>query len=499
MKKGMLLWSSFFLLSLSVMGLGAERLDPVKTTASGVGNFGFELFKSIYATDPKDPVAVSPISIAEAVTLATYGSEKETRKQLESLFLSESARKLGADVTLLSYGLGEIRKSLKEFAEKSNGVFEYQSANSIWANNNPGVDFKFKASFVKTAKKEFEAETKAQDFAELIEVKGEKVQKTVLDANQWVSNVTKKKIEDLLSKLSDDDVAIILNAVYAKGKFKGHFSELEEGSYLRDGAKEADTVTYMTKHEDMGVFEDKNIKAFSFKVEEADNQREVPRDQIALDILVPKSGKLSDLAGVVNGAYYDEVIRGLEAKTVNLTMPAGKVEQTEAAKLKDRLTAAPFSVTRPFSDADAQFGLLGTVAGDLNLFINDILTKTFYEVTPFGFEAAAATAVIFARESAVFPVEEPLTEKIDSASLHVIRHIPSGLPLFIVEYDSPVRYSEDDLIQLIELGNKAHRRLQAKVEAGTLQIGYDEATKTTVLGVFDEDYKLVRKIKTIER
>ncbi|MCB0418120.1 MAG: hypothetical protein KDD39_10745, partial [Bdellovibrionales bacterium] len=484
---------SLFLLGFCLSGYSAERIDPVKATASGVSDFGFELFLSLYSKDPKDPVAISPMSIAEAVTLATYGSEKETKKELESLFISEALKKEGADVKMLSYGLGNIRKSLKEYAAKSDGIFEYQSANSLWANNNPDVDFKFRASFVKVAEKEFAAESFARDFAATEEVEGEKVQSTVREANNWVSTQTKEKIKKLLSKLSDDDVAIILNAVYAKGKFRAHFNKLKEGEYTRDGAAKPETVTYMTKNEDMGYFEDKTVKAFSFNVGPQNDEGETPPDQIAVDILVPKSGKLSDLAAVLSGSYYGKVIAGMKQETVELTIPAGKVEQQEAAKLKESLQAAPFRVARPFAEKSAQFKPLGSVKGDLNLYINDILTKTFYEVTPFGFEAAAATAVVFSRESAVIPTQ-PVVAKVESASLHVVRHIPTGLPLFVVEYDSPKRYTEKELIELVELGSKNRRSLSAEVKDGTLRVGYDEKTEKSVLGVFDKEYKLVRKI-----
>ncbi|MCB0404492.1 MAG: hypothetical protein KDD51_06875 [Bdellovibrionales bacterium] len=498
MRKVKYLLSGLLVLGFSLQAVSAERIDPVKATASGVRDFGFELFLSLYSKNPEDPVAISPMSIAEALTLATYGSEKQTKTELEKLFISEALHKEGGDVKMLSYGLGSIRKSLKQYAAESKGIFEYQSANSLWANNNPDVDFKFRASFVKVAEKEFAAESFARDFAATEEVEGEKVQTTVREANQWVSTQTKEKIKELLSKLSDDDVAIILNAVYAKGKFKAHFNQLKEGEYTRDGADKPETVTYMTKTEDMGYFEDKSVKAFSFNVGASNEEEQGPADQIAVDILVPKSGKLSDLAGVLSGSYYDKVVSGLKSENVELTLPAGKVEQQEAAKLKDSLKAEPFKLSRAFDEKNAQFKPLGSVAGDLNLYINDILTKTFYEVTPFGFEAAAATAVVFSRESAVIP-RQPLQAKVNSASLHVVRHIPSGLPLFVVEYDSPKRYTEEELIDLVELGAKNRRSLSAQVKDGTLRVGYDDKTNTDVLGVYDEDYKLVRKIKTIER
>src|SRR5690606_31040040 len=132
-------------------------------------------------------------------------------------------------------------------------------------------------------------------------------------------------------------------------------------------------------------------------------------DQIALDILVPKGGDLAALVKSLDGEYYDEVVSKLEERLVELTIPAGTVKQSEAAKLKDVLKADPFRLVRPFSDRDAQFARLGSVVDERNLYISDILPKAYRELTPFGFEAAAATAVVFARESAV--IRPPQAEK----------------------------------------------------------------------------------------
>lgn len=481
--------SAILVLTINIFSFAIDeppKLDPTKATAAGVKNFGFELFRALNENRVKDPVAISPMSIAEALILAAHGAQKETQTELQNLFLNSSLLKEGVGLGMLTSGLKNIRNQLQKFAEKSNGAFEYSSANSLWANNNPSVKFEFTRKFRNVAAKDFGAAVNERDFSE---------SETVKEINGWVSKETKEKITELLSKLNPDDVAVILNAVYAKGKFKEHFSFLREGQY-RGG--EPTKATFMTKKEKMNYYEDRSLKVFSFNAEEQEEGRRpnVMRNQIALDVLVPLKGNLHDLVKTLNGERYSEIVARLTPKHIELTMPAGKVEQQEAAKLKTFLMERPFLLTRSFDDHRAQFGLLGTVADKRNIFINDVLTKTFYEVTPFGFEAAAATAVVFARETSVSPTTFE-NHLVDSGSVHVIRHIPTGLPLFIVEYDSPVLYSEADLIRLVEEGYENDRYLVAETKGNRIMVSY--AADPPVIAFVDENGKIIRVLKKLGR
>jgi len=487
----------FFVQSLvlaePVSGTNKKTKTDAAATAVGLKQFGFDLFKSLKAAGGEDAVAISPLSIGEALALATNGSELDTKVELEGV--------LGSKVATLNTGLKNIRESLNDFAKRSNGIFEYKSANSLWANSNPSVGFTFEPNFLKTAKRLFEATLETRDFATLIdkgEHKGE--QKAVVDINDWVGKQTNHKITKLLTKLNDNDVAVILNAIYAKGKFSNHFSELSEAIYGSvDGALQH-PVSMMTKTENMDYYLDEQtgLEAFSFKVEASPDEEGAVRDQIALDILVPKTGGVTELAKVLDAAYYNKVVAGLQPQMVKLTMPAGKIVQGKAATLKPVLEQPPFNMLRIFSDSLAQFNPLGSVEDKAKLYVSDILTKTFYETSPFGFEAAAATAVVLSKETAGINPPEPIQRTIASSSLHVIRHIPSGLPLFIVEYDRPKRYTQAEIVELVREGHKTKRRLTAETEEGKISAAYDEKTKKEVIALVDENYEILKVLATLD-
>lgn len=455
-----------------------------EVAAEGIRNFGFSTFRALYNAKGKEPLAISPMSISEAMTLATQGSEDETRTELEDLWLTAKARTAGATADTLANGIMEIRQSLLDHAAASHGTFEYTSANALWGNNNPEYKFEFAPDFLKVATKSYGAKLTEEDFADA---------QTLKNINDWVSKTTNGKITELLAKLDTDDVAVLLNAIYAKGKFLQHFPETVEANYT-DAKGASQTATFLKNQSHIAFFEDKNIKAFSIPI--GSNDAGAPASEITLDIFTAKTGNLKDLVGKLDGVSYTKAVAGMKPTDMKLLIVAGKVEQKEAISLKGIFSKNPFNLVRTFDKENAQFGLLGSTVAERNLYINDIATKTFYEVTPFGFEAAAATAVRFASAGAIGT--PPPTHKLDSASVHIIRHIPTGTPLFISVYDSPQLYSEARIVELVEEGLKVGRYLRGHVKGGMITSYEDSKTgKTSIVLQDEKTYNVIKTYKVL--
>ncbi len=444
--------------------------------AQGIRSFGFSLFRSLYNEKGSEPVAISPLSIAEAMTLATVGSEKKTLTQLEGLFPGTRS------ATMVS-GIGSLRASLKKYAAESNGAFEFTSANALWGNSNPDLGFSFKPGFLRTAGSAYGAKLTTENF---------KDPATVGNINAWVAANTKNKITKLVGQLGEEDVAVLLNAIYAKGKFAKHFGVIKEGDYTGANGKTV-PASYLGGDSYVGYHDDADLTAISLAI--GDFNSKAPSDQIALDILVPKSGDLDKLVGQLDGAYYADVVSKMKPQEVDLSIPAGKVEQGEPLSLVNALKAAPFRVLKAFDREQAEFSLLGETKRKYRLFISDVVTKTFYEVTPFGFEAAAATAVTFAAATSVS--EPPPAVRVEGPSIHVVRHVPTGTPLFITVYDSPVLYDEAKLIELMEEGAKSDRILIAETAAGTIRVDRDYTAKTSKIVLTDKDGNVIKVLKNL--
>lgn len=468
-----------------------KKVNPYTSTQLGISDFGFKLFQAL-KKDNKEPVAISPLSIAEALILTANGSDpdSETRKEFENLFLNFELTHAGAGVGSLTTGIADLRDRLTKYSAKSKGTFEFSSVNSLWGNTNPLIGFKFNDNFTKiaTAKDTFNASLNLRNFQTLAE-DGESKQ-ALLDINAWVKNATNQKIPSLLTELKDEAVAVVLNAIYAKGLFERNFNHLTEGEYRRQDADKAEIVTYMNKNDDMNYYEDELLQAVSFEVGPQRLWGDKNPPEIVLDILVPKKGDISELAEHLDGPYYRKIADALKKETpyVELTVPAGKVAPQNASKLKNILVDA-FYVSRMFDDEHAEFSALGSTHKDENLYIDDVVTKTVYDLGPLGFEAAASTAV-----SVAVPTSGPakiVKLNVNRSALHIVRHAPTGTPLFIVEFDTPQRYSQDEIVKLVKRAKKANRWLYATLDEGTIDWVYDK--EIVALFTYDEQYNITIK------
>ncbi len=457
-------------LALGALPLVAAPSKSAASTANGIRDFGFGLFKSIYDAKGKEPVAISPLSIAEAMTLVSIGSEAETREELEALF-GPSAK-----LDELLVGLKEIREDLKLYAKGSDGAFEFTSANALWANSNPEVGFTYKPAFLKEAGKSHAPSLVSEDF---------KSPATISNINGWVAKATKGKIKELIQALGEKDVAVLLNAIYAKGTFLSHFHSVSEGDYTNANG-DTSKVSYLSQATYLPYTDtDADIQMVSLPIGKPSSK--VPSDQVALDILVAKDGKLDTLAAALDSSKYSSLVDSLSFEMVELKISAGKVEQSDALSLSSKLQAAPFRLVRSFDQDLAQFGLLGSVKKGNKLYISEVLTKTFYEVTPFGFEAAAATAVSVAAATSLPPLPKPMS--VTGPSIHVVRHVATGMPLFISVYDSPQLYDTAKLISLVEEGGKNDRSLFAETKNGTIQLKTDYTTGKKSIVIIDSKGK----------
>lgn len=482
MKLAHKLTSAALVLASASLVQAATRFDPKDTTAHGLKNFGFSLFQSLYKTEDKEPVAVSPMSLGEALILATAGAEKETAGELTSLFVPPSAIAQGANASMLVEGISRLRGDLVSYAKNSNGAFVFTSANSLVGNSNRSVQFKYKPGFQKLAQEKFGASVVDYDFQD---------RATVGKINAWVDKNTQGKITELINKLEADDVAVLLNAVYSRGKFLSHFGALTEGKYTNAEGKTLD-ATYMSQSSYLEFAENKDVKVLSLAIGDSSKPTS---PEIALDILVPTStSDLDKLVASLSGKAYTDLVGKLKPEMVELKLPASLVKQKEALRLGSTLTSAPFKLDRPFDQDNAQFGPMGSTVKEANLYINDVAHKVFYEVTPFGFEAAAATAVIMAGATSM-PQYKPVS--VEGPSVHVIRHIPTGTPLFISVVDSPVKYDEKRLVEFIEIGVKSDKRISAEVADGVMRATYARSPAKVQIVVVDKNGKVVRTVKSL--
>src|SRR5699024_7986232 len=122
--------------------------------------------------------------------------------------------------------LNKANASLMTALEKETDDTQLHIANAIWLNE----DFHFKEEFAQHNKDYFHAETEEIDIRD---------DKSPVKINDWVSETTNGKIEEIVdAPLNSDLVAILINAIYFKGDWKSEFDKKEtedQPFHLEDG------------------------------------------------------------------------------------------------------------------------------------------------------------------------------------------------------------------------------------------------------------------------
>jgi serpin B len=147
-------------------------------------------------------------------------------------------------------------------------------------------------------------------------------------------------------------------------------------------------------------------------------------------LLVPDAGQFSDVTSTLDGERLRAILSEAESNLVYLRMPRWEIEQDFS--LAEKLEA--LGMGPAFDPNTADFSGMD---GGSNLFISDVVHKSFVKVDEAGTEAAAATAVIM---EATAMQEEPVPVEltVDRPFLFFIYDRPTETILFFGQVVDPL-------------------------------------------------------------
>jgi len=292
--------------------------------------------------------------------------------------------------------------------------FRLHIASALWGRR----DYAFLPAFLDTLSENYGAGMRVVDFAR----NPEAARKTI---NEWVSEQTEGKIEELLAPGAVDALTalVLTNAIYFNAKWADPFNEAftDDGQFTTlDGTivtvplmRRSGSYAYAAGSLDGGV----SYQAI-----------ELPYlgGKLAMDVIAPDEGQFAAFEESLDAARLQEIIAGLAHTTVRLELP--KFEFSSSYDLAETLEALGMSLAL---SSNADFS--GMSAND-DLFISGVAHKAFVAVDEAGTEAAAATAVMMAGGAAP---AEPMRFAVDRPFVFVIRDIPTGTILFVGRVANP--------------------------------------------------------------
>jgi serpin B len=287
--------------------------------------------------------------------------------------------------------------------------FRLNIVNAIWGQK----DYEFLSAFLDVLAENYGAGLRILDFIT-------ETEKSRLAINDWVSDQTEGRIEDLIPPGAIGALTrlVLTNAIYFNAAWEYPFDEdmtADGPFYLLDGGQV--TVPMMKQTESFGYTEGEGYQAI-----------ELPYDggELSMVVLLPKSGQFQAFEETLNAQQVDAIISGLQATQVGLTMP--QFEFDSEFSLKD--TLADMGMPIAFTGGADFSGM----TGNRELAISDVVHKAFVAVDEAGTEAAAATAVIMRLTALPDP---PVEVTIDRPFIFLIRDIDTGTILFLGRVINP--------------------------------------------------------------
>ena len=375
------------------------------TLVDGSSAFAFDLYQALREADGN--LFYSPYSISLALAMTYAGARGETAQQIaDTLHFTLPQNRLHSAFNSQDLELGRRGEGAKG---KDGEGFRLNIVNAIWGQK----DYEFLSEFLDLLAENYGAGLRILDFASAPE-------ESRITINNWVSEQTEGRIEDLIPKGLIDTLTrlVLTNAIYFNAAWQYPFQEdmTEDGPfYLLDGGEV--TVPMMRQAELLGYAEGDGYQAV-----------ELPYDggELSMVLLLPQAGHFEAFEGSLDTQQVDGIIAGLEHRQVTLAMPRFEFESDFS--LRETLVALGMPVA--FS-GEADFS---GMTGNRDLFIADVIHKAFVSVDEAGTEAAAATAVVM---PTAMPPEEPVEVTVNRPFIFLIHDIETGNILFVGRVVNP--------------------------------------------------------------
>jgi serpin B len=371
--------------------------DQVTMIESG-NSFAFDIFRQVMkSAGENENVMISPMSISYALSMTLNGANGATRdSMLKALRLSG----ITPDA---------INNSCKDLTEALLSVDKrvlMSIANSVWVENN----FTVKKAFINILTKYYDAESKTFDINDASAP--DKI-------NAWIEEKTNGLIKQMIDKLEDNTVMLLINAIYFKGKWKSQFDESKtvEMPFYKTGSSQIN-VPMMKQETEFSVYEGNGFVLAEFPYGQGN---------FVMDVILPNDHSgLSSAIAQVSDANFSGWINQMSERKIDLSFPRFKYGFKKELKevLSDMGMKIAFNDGADFSNISDQYDLL----------INDVTHQSFIETNEEGTEAAAAT-VIGIGVTSMPP--SPLVYKMDHPFMYIIRETTTNSIIFMGRVADP--------------------------------------------------------------
>lgn len=367
--------------------------EDLVASVQGNSAFACDLYQKIRSDNGN--LFFSPYSISAALAMTYAGARSETEQQMaETLHFALPQERLHPAFNALDLAL----------ASEGNENFRLDIANALWGQ----VGYYFRSDFLDLLATNYGAGMWLVNFIEDAE-------RARIKINDWVSEHTENKIENLLPPGAIDSLTrlVLTNAIYFHASWLVPFSEsaTEEDTFTLLDNSEV-TVPMMSQEASFRYAEGEGYKAVELSYSDKDT---------SMLIILPALENFNEFEMTLNAERVSEIVENLVSTEVSLKMPKFEFEKSLALgqMLQEMGMSAAF---------DPYMADFSGIDDNRDLYITNVLHKAFISVNENGTEAAAATAVIIGTTALPPP---PIEISIDHPFIFMIRHNSTGAILFL--------------------------------------------------------------------
>jgi serine protease inhibitor len=361
-------------------------------------SFAFDIFtKAIEDSQDSQNLMISPLSISSALSMSMNGANGPTRDAL-----LEALRISGITPSIINDSYKNLTKALLSVDKR----VSISIANSVWTENN----FVVKKPFINILTEFYDAESESFDVND---------PSATRKINNWIEGKTNGLIKNMVDKLDNNTVMLLINAIYFKGKWKSHFDKANtvQGSFYKPDGLTAQ-VPMMKQTSDFQIYDGDGFTLAEFPYGQGN---------FVMDIILPDDNAgINGILPLLNNNNYITWLDRMGERKTDLTFPRFKYGFKK--ELSDILTSMGMGIA--FTD-NADFSNIS----DIDLKISFVLHQAFIDTNEEGTEAAAATIVGFIASSSGIG---PFVLNIDHSFIYIIRETTTNSILFMGRVSDPL-------------------------------------------------------------
>ena len=352
-----------------------------------------ELFQSSVLESKDENVLISPLSIQLALAMTANGADGNTKAEMEAL--------LGGEISL-----EDLNEYLYSYVNNLPSAEKYklQIANSIWFRDDEGR-LQVEKDFLQKNADYYGAQAYKAAFDD----------QTLKKINNWIKDHTDGMIDSILDQIDEDAVMYLINALVFDAEWQHVYdkSDVYKGKFTNIGGTEKQ-VDMMHSEETVYL-----------------------QDENAIGFMKPYSGSKYNFAVLLPNEGVDiyEYIAGLTGESLMETLSTPQLGMVMAT-----LPKFSYEYELTMNDVLKELGMPSAFSGDTadfskmahssrgNIYIGDVLHKTFISVDELGTKAGAVTKVEMNDESA--PMSEWVVN-LNRPFVYMIIDNETNLPVFI--------------------------------------------------------------------